>query len=122
LATSRSEFSAASARQQHRALAAIARFVERAAALFQQRQRGGPVAVLAARFKNRPAGPAERRRGARGFLGMGSRAFVIVAAVRFDEQAMQAERLGVGATGHGAKRALGAVAVAAELGCLRAQQ
>ena len=47
---------------------------------------------------------------------------MIVAAVRFDEKAMQAERLGVGAARHGAKGALGAVAVAGELGRLRAQQ
>jgi hypothetical protein len=37
---------------------------------------------------------------------------VIVAAMRFDEQAMEAERLGVGAACHGAEGAFGAFAVA----------
>jgi hypothetical protein len=89
---------------------------------FQERQRAGPIAFLAARLQYRAAGPTERGRGGRGFLGVSACAFVIVAAVRFDEQAMQAERFGVGAARHGAEGALGAFAVAAKLGRLRAQE
>ena len=42
--------------------------------------------------------------------------------MRFDEQAMQAERLGVGAARHGAEGAFGAFAVARELRRLRVEQ
>ena len=68
-----------------------------------------------------PAQPSAGR-GARRLLGVGARAREIVAALRLDEQAVQAERLGVGAARHGAEGALGAVAVAGELRRLRAEQ
>ena len=108
--------------EQHRALPAINVPSERARIGLEQSERAGPIAILAARFQHGAARPAERRRGARGFLGISPRADRIVAAMRFDEQPMQAERLGVGAACHGAEGALGALAVARELRRLCVQQ
>ena len=83
--------------EHHRALAAIAFVVERALVALKQRQRAGPVAGDAELFQHRLAGPAERGIFARRFLGESMRAVAIAAALRFDEQAVQPERLGVGA-------------------------
>ena len=57
-----------------------------------------------------------------GFLGKGVRAGQVVAPPRLDEQAVQAERLGVGAARHGAECALGGLAITGKLRRLRAQQ
>lgn len=97
--------------EQHGALAAVGRLVERIPVALEQRQRAGPVAGGAAEFEHGAAGPAERRRGARRFLGESLRGHAIVAAPRLDEQAVQAKRLGIGAIGHGMEHALGRFAV-----------
>ena len=105
--------------QQHGALAAIDRLVESAPVAFQKSQRTGPVAGGAAEFEHRAPGPAQRRRGSHRLLRISTRAAGIVTAARLDEQAVQAERLGVGAACHRAEGAVGAVAVAGELCRLR---
>ncbi len=108
--------------EQHRALTAIGFLVERGLLAFEQRQRTGPIAGEAAEFEHGLAGPAKRRVVARRFFGKSMGAGVIAAPLRLDEQAAQAERLGVGAARHIAENAVGRVAIAAELRRLCAQQ
>ena len=70
------------------------------------------------------ARPAQASDGAprAAFLGKSAGGGMIVAAPCFNEEAVQAERLGVGTACHGTEHAFGAVAVAGKLGGLRAQQ
>ena len=105
--------------EHHRALAAIDRLVERALGAFEERQRAGPIAGGAAEFEHGFAGPGERRTGPHRLFGEGAGAGEIAAPLRLDEQAVQAERLGIGAARHGAESAFGGFAVAGELRRLR---
>ena len=100
--------------QQHGALAAVVGLVDQAVAAVavERRERAGPVAGGAAELEHRLAGPGERRRGLRRLLGIAARRRRVVAALRLDVEAAQAEQLGVVALRHGAERELGVGAVA----------
>jgi hypothetical protein len=65
--------------------------------------------------------PGGGRRDLQRFLGRGDRLQRIIAALRLDEQAAQAEQPRVFALGHRIERAMRAGAVAGELRCLRGQ-
>ena len=110
--------------QQHRALALVVGLVDQAVAAvaIERGKRAGPVAGRAAEFERRLPGPAERGRGVGGLLGIGARRGHVLAALRFDEEAAQAEQLGVVALRHGAERMLGRGAVAGELRGLGVEQ
>ena len=85
-------------------------------------ERAGPIAGSAAKLLHGAARPAERGRGAHSLLGVGARAGQIAAPLRLDIEAVQAERLGVGAARHGAESVFGSVAVAGELRRLRGEK
>ena len=108
--------------QQHRALAAVVGFLERALHGIERVERAGPVGGGAAIVEHRLSGPGERRRGLGRFLGGEPRGLRIVAPLRLDIEPAQAEQLGVVAPGHVAEGALGAGAVAGHLRRLRGEQ
>ena len=83
-----------------------------------------PIQSPAAQRASNTASPAQAgARGAlRGLLGVEPRGGAVVAALRLDEQAVQAEQPGVVARRHGVEGALGRLAVAGELRRLRAEQ
>ena len=109
--------------QEHGALARIGGLVDEAGPLvaLQPIERAGPIAGGAAKVQHRMAGPGGRGGIARRFLGDQPRGRLILAALRLDEQAVQAEQPGVGAQRHRLEGALGAGTVAGELRGLRAQ-
>ena len=119
-------FRATSARavEQHRALAAVGILVDQpaAAVALQRLERARPVAVGAVEIERRLSGPGERRRRLGGLLGITAGGGHIVAPLRLDEQAVQAQQLGLRAVRHGAERRIGAAARAGELRGLRLQQ
>ena len=110
--------------QQHGALARIGGLVGEPGFLvaLQPVERAGPVAFGAAEIEHRLAGPGGRGGIARRFLGDEPRARRIVAPLRLDVEAMQAEQPGVVAQRHGLEGALGGRPVAGELGRLGAEQ
>ena len=108
--------------QQHRALAAIVGFVERALHAIERVERAGPIGGRATVVEHRLPGPGQRWRGLGRFLGDAARGQRIVAALRLDIKPAQTEQLGVVAPGHGAERALGGGAVAGHLRRLRGEQ
>ena len=125
-ARSRSVSSAASAR----AVSSTARWRRYAVLsirpylLLRSSAASAPAQSAATQRKSSTACPAqaERGRGLRGLLGVGARSERVIAALRLDEQAAQAEQLGVVALGHGAERELRGSTVAGQLRALRVEQ
>ncbi len=85
-------------------------------------ERAGPVGLLALQVEQGIRRPAELRVQAERPLGVLAGGFPLALALGLEEQAAQAELLGVGARQHGIEYAPGRRAVAGQLGGLGAQQ
>ena len=111
-------------RQQHRAAASGGRLVDDvlAARDFERMQCGGPILRAALQLEKGFDRPAELGVALQRPLGELAGRFVLALALGFEEQAAQAELLGLGRGEHGFEDAPRGGAVAADLGGLRAQQ
>src|SRR5262249_62294055 len=85
-------------------------------------ERAAPVAGGAAEFEHRLRRPYRHRGVARRLLGEAERRGMVLAPLRLDEEAVQAEHAGVVALRHLLEGGDGAVAIAVELRALRADQ
>ena len=102
----------------------IDRLVDQAAGVIaiQHIQRAVPVAGRAPQLQHRLTGPARGRTVGSRFLRAGLRGPDVATPPCFDEQAVQADKLGVGPARHGTERFVGGRTIAGKLRGLRREQ
>ncbi len=103
--------------QQHRAQPVICVAIDQSAlhVALEALQRPWPIANRAARVEDGEPGPGWRTRTLGGLFGIKRGGRHVMAALRFDEQPVQAQEPGIVARRHDVECALGRVAIAREL-------